>query len=111
MTARDEVAGDRGDRARTRQRILLWCAGIIALFAPADWLALGGFSGPTLGVRLGWIALLLTGVLALRNASPRRTRFLIGLLAGASTAFYAALVQLTGGAQSPLFAWMVEIGR
>jgi signal transduction histidine kinase len=107
MTARDEVAGDRDDRARTRQRILLWCAGIIAFFAPADWLALGRFSGPTLGVRLGWIALLLAGVLALRNASPRRTRFLIGLLAGASTAFYAALVQLTGGTQSPLFAWMV----
>jgi signal transduction histidine kinase len=107
MTAGNDVAGNRDDRARTRQRILLWCAGIIALFAPADWLALGRFSGLTVGVRLAWIAFLLLGMLALRKANPRATRFLIGLLAGASTAFYAALVQLTGGTQSPLFAWMV----
>jgi signal transduction histidine kinase len=108
MTARDEgPAGGREDRARARQRILLSCAGIIAFFAPADWLALGRFSASTLAVRGAWIAFLLLGTFALRDASPRRTRFLIGLLAGASTAFYAGVVQLTGGTGSPLFAWMV----
>ena len=107
MTAGDEAANDRNDRARARQRILFWCAGIVAVFTPADWLTLGRFSWPTLVVRVAWIVAIIAGTLALRGASPRRTRAVIASLAGGSTAFYAALVQLTGGVHGPLFAWMV----
>jgi signal transduction histidine kinase len=102
-----EPQGNREDRVRTRQRILFWCAGIVALFAPADWLALGRFAWPTLLVRLAWMAAILLGALALRGASPRRTRALVAVLAGTSTVFYGALVQLTGGREGPLFGWMV----
>jgi signal transduction histidine kinase len=98
---------NHGDRARTRQRILFWCAGIVALFAPADWLALGRFAWPTLVVRLAWIAAILLGALALRGAGPQRIRALVAVLAGTSTVFYGALVQLTGGREGPLFGWMV----
>jgi signal transduction histidine kinase len=107
MTAGDEAGTDRNDRAQARHRILSWCAGIVALFAPADWLAVGHFSWETLTVRLAWIAVILAGSLALRRAELPRTRRLVAFLAAASTVFYAALVQLTGGTHGPLFGWMV----
>src|SRR6478609_8462802 len=93
MTAGDEAGTDRNDRAQARHRILSWCAGIVALFAPADWLA--------------WIAVILAGSLALRRAELPRTRRVVAFLAAASTVFYAALVQLTGATHGPLFGWMV----
>jgi signal transduction histidine kinase len=107
MTAGDEAGTDRNDRAQARQRILFWCAGIIALFAPADWVALGRFSWGTTTIRLAWIAVILAGALGLDRADLRRTRRLVAFLAAASTVFYALLVQVTGGTHGPLFGWMV----
>ena len=79
------------------------------MFSPADWLPPIGFSWAPLVIRLEWAAALVATALGLRRADARRTRGLLNLLAVATAALYAALVQQTGGALSPLFQWSVAM--
>ena len=85
------------------------CALAIVVFSPADWLPPIGFSWAPLVIRLEWAAALVATALGLRRADARRTRGLLNLLAVATAALYAALVQQTGGAASPLFQWSVAM--
>ena len=82
---------------------------MIIVFSPADWLPPIGFSWAPLVIRLEWAAALVATALGLRRADARRTRGLLNLLAIATAALYAALVQQTGGALSPLFQWSVAM--
>jgi signal transduction histidine kinase len=102
-------AGSTEVGARGRQRILLLCAAAVLLFSPTDWLALVGFSSATLMVRLVWVAILVLTAFAQLRADARRTHTLLVFVAVASTLFYSALVQLTGGAASALFSWMLAV--
>ena len=97
------------ERRRGRERLLFACAFAIVAFAPADWLSPIGFAWGPFVIRLEWAAALVATALGLRRADARRTRGLLNLLAVATAALYAALVQQTGGAASPLFQWSVAM--
>jgi signal transduction histidine kinase len=92
---------------RALRRILVLCAAVILLLAPTDWLTLGQVTGSTLFVRGIWAAVLLLGAFALPRVEPARVSTLTVAMALSSTAFYAALAQLTGGPGSALFQWIV----
>lgn len=94
------------DDIRGQRRILLFCAGVVLLFAPADWLTLGRFSWSPLVVRAAWALTVAVSAYALERATPKQARLLTITVATLSTAFYAALAQLTGGAASALFHWI-----
>jgi signal transduction histidine kinase len=110
MSSRQQqVADSTVERRRGRERLLFACALAIIVFSPADWLPPIGFSWAPLVIRLEWAAALVATALGLRRADARRTRGLLNLLAVATAALYAALVQQTGGALSPLFQWSVAM--
>jgi len=88
---------------------LFACALAIVLFAPADWRPPVGFSWAPFIIRLEWAAALVATAFGLRRADARRTRALLNLLAIATAALYAALVQQTGGPASPLFQWSIAM--
>src|SRR6185295_9424204 len=97
------------ERRRGRERLLFACALAILVFSPADWRPPAEFSWAPFIIRLQWAAALVATALGLRRADARRTRGLLNLLAIATSALYAALVQQTGGATSPLFQWSVAM--
>ena len=102
MSSRQQqVAEGTVERRRGRERLLFACALVIIVFSPADWLPPIGFSWAPLVIRLEWAAALVATALGLRRADARRTRGLLNLLAVATAALYAALVQQTGGAAEP----------
>jgi signal transduction histidine kinase len=110
MGARQQqVADGNAERRRGRERLLFGCAIAILLFAPADWLSMASFSWGPVIIRLEWAGALVATALGLRRADARRTRGLLNLLAIATAALFAALVQQTGGAASPLFAWSMAL--
>ena len=92
---------------RERERVMLFCAAIALVFAPADWLTIGRFSWTLLAVRGGWAATIAAVVLAMRHTGPGARRVLTVVMVMASIGFHAALAALTGGGGSPLFHWMV----
>jgi signal transduction histidine kinase len=108
-------SGSRGEAAvsssaqanKARERILFVSAVVILLFAPSDVYALGRFSWGPLIVRIEWALTVLVTILALRKAEPRGGRVIVNALATLSTVLYGALAQLTGGAASPLFHWIL----
>ncbi len=110
MSSRQQqVADGTIERRRGRERLLFACALAIVVFSPADWVSPIGFSWGPFIIRLEWAAALVATALGLRRADARRTRGLLNLLAVATAALYAALVQQTGGAASPLFQWSVAM--
>jgi signal transduction histidine kinase len=110
MSSRQQqVADGTTGRRQGRERLLFACAFLIVLFSPADWLSPMGFSWAPFVIRLEWAAALVATALGLRRADARRTRGLLNLLAVATAALFAALVQQTGGATSPLFQWSVAL--
>src|SRR4051812_28170295 len=107
-SSRGEAAvSGRAHANKARERILFMCAVVILLFAPSDVYALGRFSWGPLIVRLEWAVTVLVTILALRKAEPPGARVIINALAMLSTVLYGALAQLTGGAASPLFHWIL----
>jgi signal transduction histidine kinase len=104
-----QVADGTGERRRGRERLLFACALAILVLSPADWLSPTGFAWAPFIIRLEWAAALVATALGLRRSDARRTRGLLNLLAVATAALYAALVQQTGGATSPLFQWSIAM--
>ena len=103
----EAVVSGRAPATKARERILFLCAAVIMLFAPSDVYALGRFSWGPLIVRIEWTVTVLVTILALRRAEPRGARVIVNALAILSTVLYGALAQLTGGATSPLFHWIL----
>lgn len=102
-----ELGGGAPDEWRERRRVLLVCAGLVVLFAPADWLKMGRFTWTPVFVRGAWAVTVLAAALLLRRPSARRARATTMLVVVTSIGFYALLAQLTGGVSSPMFHWMV----
>jgi signal transduction histidine kinase len=110
MSSRQQLVADGTiERRRGRERLLFACALAIVVLSPADWLSPIGFSWAPFVIRMEWAAALVATAFGLRRADARRTRGLLNLLAVATAALYAALVQQTGGASSPLFQWSVAM--
>jgi len=105
----DRTVDPRGPSSKARERILLVCAAVIVLFAPADVYALGQFSWGPLIVRLDWALSVVVTVLALRRAEPHGARVILVALAMLSTVLYCALARLTGGTGGPLFHWSLGV--
>ncbi|HXU01193.1 MAG TPA: HAMP domain-containing sensor histidine kinase [Polyangia bacterium] len=105
----DKRPRSRVSASKARERILFVCAALILLFAPSDVYALGHFSWSPLIVRLEWAGAVVVTVLALRRVEPHGVPIILNALAILSTVLYGALAQMTGGASSPLFHWILAL--
>jgi signal transduction histidine kinase len=92
-----------------RQKVLVVCSAVILLFGLTDRMVLGRFDLRAVGVRLGWAGLTLWLAWALPRVTHRvREQLFVGL-AVLSSLFFGASTLLTGGAQSPLFHWILAM--
>ncbi|MFL5322315.1 MAG: hypothetical protein ACJ790_21840 [Myxococcaceae bacterium] len=90
--------------------MLLLCAGVVLLFTFADVAAIGKFSPAAFSVRLFWAALMVGAAYWLDRApSAAVERTLLYSVGIATSGFFALLVGLTGGANSPLFHWILAM--
>ena len=99
----------RDPHAQLKRRGFQVCALVIIGCVPIDWLQLGQFSWLTFGVRVLWAGL----VAALAWHMPRgssRFHAWAGSLAGVGSALALGLLALlTGGAESPIYHWLLAI--
>ena len=105
----DEAALRMGSALRERRRVLLLCAPLTLMFTFADVAALGRFSLAVFGVRLLWTAHIAATALLLGRLSDRLERALLIGLGATSSAFFALLTWMTGGASSPMFHWILAM--
>jgi len=94
---------------QARQRVLCVCAAVILLFGLTDRMVLGRFTVEAVGLRVFWASLcLLTAALLPRLSVLQRSPLFI-VLGALSSICFAGSAYLTGGAQSPLFHWILAM--
>jgi signal transduction histidine kinase len=105
----DEAALRLGSALRERRRVLLFCAPVTLLFTLADVAALKRFSVAVFAVRLLWTAQIAVTGLLLGRLRERHERALLVLLGATSSGLFALLAWMTGGADSPMFHWILAM--
>src|SRR5688572_8545440 len=94
---------------RGKRNVLLVCAATIPLFSFADTLALRGFSPGLFAIRIAWAAGIVVAALLVTRVDARAERVLMLATGVGSSLAFALLAQLTGGAASPLFHWILAM--
>ncbi len=105
----DEASLRLGSALRERRRVILLCAPLTLLFTLADVAALKRFSLAVFAVRLLWTAQIAITGLLLGRLPERAERWLLIGLGATSSAFFAVLAWMTGGADSPMFHWILAM--
>lgn len=95
---------------RVRQRVLLWSAPLVFIFAITDRLLLRGAAfWIALSVRALWGATLVGSALWLPRLGDQTERRLLIAVGGSTPLFFGVLVAMTGGTSSPLFHFIVAM--
>jgi signal transduction histidine kinase len=92
-----------------RQRVLYVCAAVVALFGMTDRMVLGHFSGRAISVRVVWAGITLGTAWLLPRVNTRTRSAAFMFLGAASSLCFALTARITGGANSPLFHFILAM--
>ncbi len=102
----EEIQAKRAGTYRYRSLFLLVSAVLVLAAHPVDRMQAGGAAPAALALRLGWCALLLLTALGLRRGGPASIALIRLVTPAGSALLFLGLVQVTGGAHSPVFPFV-----